>query len=287
MRNRCRRVWMGLMTVLGCSPRGFFIPYRYASQTASTPPNAFDGALRSFAGSEAEFRELIGFMGTLRDTFDAIGGMPPPAPRWLQDWFPGLDAAAAYAMVRKHEPRRIMEIGCGHSTRFFAQAVADGELDTKITAIDPAPRADLAGVGVDFVKATIQEASLNKGMGLFGDMKAGDILSIDSSHILMPGTDVDILMNRVFPLLPVGALIHIHDIFLPDDYPDVWAWRGYNEQLAVAALLGGGAYRPLWASHYVRTQMRGDIEACPVVGNLPVPDGAYESSLWIFKERVT
>jgi len=30
----------------------------------------------------------------------AIGGAPPPAPRWDQDWFPRLDAAAAYATVR-------------------------------------------------------------------------------------------------------------------------------------------------------------------------------------------
>ena len=72
------------------------------------------------------------------------------------------------------------------------------------------------------------------------DLAPGDVLSIDSSHILMPGTDVDILLNRVLPALPAGVLVHIHDVFLPDDYPPAWSWRGYNEQLGVAALVQGG-----------------------------------------------
>ena len=31
-------------------------------------------------------------------------------------------------------------------------------------------------------------------------------------------------------------------MFLPDDYPPEWEWRGYNEQLGVAALIQGGGY---------------------------------------------
>ena len=64
---------------------------------------------------------------------------------------------------------------------------------------------------------------------------------IDSSHTLVPGSDVDLLLNRVLPALSAGAVVHVHDIFLPDNYPDDWAWRGYNEQLGVAPLLFGGA----------------------------------------------
>src|SRR6185503_4717515 len=68
-----------------------------------------------------------------RAELEAIGFEPPPAPRWNQDWFPRLDAAAAYAMVRITQPRRIVEVGSGHSTRFLARAVADGGLATRIT----------------------------------------------------------------------------------------------------------------------------------------------------------
>ena len=62
--------------------------------------------------------------------------------------------------------------------------------------------------------------------------------SSNSSHILMPGSDVDILFNRVLPRLPAGALVHIHDIFLPFDYPAIWGWRNYNEQQGVRAAAG-------------------------------------------------
>ena len=108
------------------------------------------------------------------------------------------------------------------------------------------------------------------------------MLFIDSSHILMPGTDVDFLFNHVLPALPAGVLVHIHDVFLPDDYPAEWDWRGYNEQLGVAALLQGGGYRLLWASHYVATRMA-EAVAASVAGRLELKPGAHEASLWLEK----
>jgi len=52
----------------------------------------------------------------------------------------------------------------------------------------------------------------------------------------------------VLPRLPAGALVHIHDIYLPFDYPAMWGWRNYNEQQGVAPLLTTGAYKPLFSS---------------------------------------
>src|SRR5205085_11925725 len=111
---------------------------------------------------------------------------------------------------------------------------------------------------------------------------SGDILFIDSSHILMPGTDVDFLFNRVLPGLPRGVLIHVHDIFLPDDYPPEWEWRGYNEQLAVAALLQGRGFRLLWSSHYAATQMEHAVDAS-AARDIPLMPGAHEASVWMVK----
>ena len=128
---------------------------------------------------------------------------------------------------------------------------------------------------MELVRTTAQAAH----PALF-ELGPGDFLMIDSSHILMPGTDVDLLLNRVLPALPAGALVHFHDIFLPDPYPEDWAWRGYNEQLGVAALLIGGGIEPLFASHYVTTRMAADL-AGTVVRDLPLPAGARESSLWL------
>jgi hypothetical protein len=181
-------------------------------------------------------------------------------------------------MVRHLGPARIVEVGAGHSTRFLARAVTDGALNTAITAIDPSPRPDLAAFGVDVRAATLQSA----GLDAFAGLAAGDILSIDSSHVLMPGSDVDVLINVVLPALPDGVHIQVHDIFLPDDYPPDWTWRGYNEQLGIAPLVHGGGYRLRWSSHYVTTRMS-DILADTVIERLALVPGARETSLWLTK----
>lgn len=202
---------------------------------------------------------------------EAIGKEPPPAPRWNQDWFPRLDAAAAYAMVRTLEPKRIVEVGSGHSTRFLARAVSDGRLDTRIVAIDPEPRASLVGLNVRWLKQPVQATEL----ALFERLEERDILFVDSSHQLKPGSDVEFLLQRVLPCLARGVRLHFHDIFLPDAYPVTWTWRRYNEQEAVAPLIGNG-YALEFASHAV-----GKLNG--VLARLPLKQGALESSLWLRK----
>jgi len=202
---------------------------------------------------------------------EAIGNEAPPAPRWNQDWFPRLDAAAAYAMVRALEPSCIVEVGCGHSTRFMARAVADGKAATRITAIDPEPRASLEGLNVRWLKQPVQATEL----ALFGELAERDILFIDSSHKLEPGSDLEFLLERVLPAIAPGVRVHFHDIFLPDPYPAAWAWRRYNEQPAVARLIDNG-YAMEFSSHQV-AKVNG------VLARLPLKEGAIESSLWLRK----
>ncbi|MBE9558941.1 MAG: class I SAM-dependent methyltransferase, partial [Proteobacteria bacterium] len=103
-----------------------------------------------------------------------------------------------------------------------------------------------------------------------------------SSHILMPGTDVDMLLNRILPSLPAGVYVHIHDIFLPDPYPADWEWRGYNEQQGAASLITGGGWNVEFASHYAVTRMA-DRVAGGVLGRLPLKPGAREASPGIKK----
>jgi hypothetical protein len=277
MRSQARRFTFGLSTLFGIRQRGFFIPYRYADQIA--PPGAYKALEAVFRAAEADFARLIASFETYAPSLRAIGNEAPPAPRWEQDWFPRLDGVAAYTLVREARPARIVEVGAGHSTRFLAQAIRDGGIGTDLTAIDPAPRANIAATGATFVRSTVQHA----GHGPFATLAAGDMLVIDSSHILIPGTDVDFLLNEVLPSLPRGMLVHIHDIFLPDPYPADWEWRGYNEQLGVAALLQGGGYGLLWSSRYAVTRMPNAVRAS-VAGSLPLMPGAYEASLWLEKK---
>ena len=273
-REAWRRWTLGLATLLG-RPRGIFIPYRDIDRLR--PPVRYDALEPLFAAAAPQLRRrlsaIVRHLGALR----GLRGGTPPAPRLEQDWFPRLDAAAAYATVREEKPARVVEIGSGHSTRFLARAIADGGLPTRLTAIDPAPRAALDGLAIDWIRSSVQAA----GAAPFAGLAPGDILFVDSSHVLVPGSDVDFVINDVLPRLPPGALVHFHDIFLPDGYPAAWAWRGYNEQNAVALLLISGGWRLLWSSHWVATQMDAELAAAAV--DLPLLPGARESSLWLEK----
>jgi len=267
---------MGLSTLLGGCAQGWFIPYRYADTV--TPPEGYPVIEKLFDGARDDFSAFLITIDEHAAALEAIGREPAPHPRWEQGWFPRLDAAAAYTMVRDRAPGRVVEIGSGHSTRFMARAVADGGLSTRIIAIDPAPRANIAEIGVEHIASTVHDA----GSVPFAALGSGDILFIDSSHILMPGTDVDYLFNTLWPVLPAGIIVHVHDILLPDDYPNSWAWRGYNEQSLIVALLSSGAAKPLFASHYAARWMEAEV-ASGVIGRLPLFDGAFETSLWLEK----
>lgn len=271
MRARWRRLRFGLATVLGSKPRGFFIPYRYADGMAV---RGYPALKPLFEIAEPRFAAVLRAIDEYTEDFRRIQNEQGPA-RFDQDWFPRLDAAAAYAIVRRWQPRRIVEIGSGHSTRFLARAVADANLPTRITCIDPQPRASLAALAIEHIPVLLGDAD----PALFGSLGASDILFIDSSHIAMPGTDVDRLFLDILPRLKSGTLVHIHDVTLPDAYPVEWDWRGYNEQLLVGALLQGGGYDLVFASHYVAKTLR----PAGILGELPLSAGAHETSLWVEK----
>jgi predicted O-methyltransferase YrrM len=271
LRGRWRRLKLGLPTILGFRPGGWFIPHRYAPLLP--PP----GAQPPYPAVETLFEESHETFLAMIDRLDAHAAeLEKLGPLLDQAWFPSLDAAMAYMLVRERKPRHIVEVGSGHSTRVLAKASA-GMCD--ILAIDPAPRADIAGLpGVTIMPSTLQAAPCTP----FDRLLPGDMLFIDSSHILMPGSDVDFLFNRVLPRLPPGALVHVHDIYLPFDYPAVWGWRNYNEQQGVLPLLATGAYRPLFSSVWAERRLEERLARSVVARLRRLPD-ALPASLWLEK----
>lgn len=271
MSKRWRMVRMGLQTVLGLRRQGFFIPYRYAESVKAPGPYPAVEAL--FADHSETFQSVLDDIEAHADALEALRG-PAPKPRWDQDWFPRIDGAAAFALVASRRPRRIIEVGSGHSTRFMAAAG-----DAQITCIDPQPRADFGDLTIDWRQGVLDESHFP----LFDDLAPGDIAFFDSSHLMMPGTDVDMIFNRIIPRLKAGVLIHIHDILFPDPYPDAWEWRGYSEQNALGGWLLSGALTPVFSSRYAATRM--GAAASGVLSRLPLVDGAVETSLWVQKAR--
>lgn len=270
-RGARRTLSFGLQTVLGLRKRGFFIPLRTAEAASTWADRPSEALAARFRAAEPAFRNHLAEIEALAGDWQKLDG-PPPEPRFDQSWFPRLDAAALYTAVRRFAPQRIVEVGSGHSTRFIVRAVRDGGLDTTVTAIDPQPRADIEGLPLDLRRATLQKT----GLAPFAGLAAGDLVFVDSSHVLMPGTDVDIILNHVLPALPEGVLIGFHDIFLPAPYPSAWPFNVYNEQNAVGVLAARSQI--VFASAYVVAEMAEEM-ARTAIGRVPLMEGARESLL--------
>ena len=191
-------------------------------------------------------------------------------------YFSSPDAEVLYTIVRRFQPARIIEIGSGNSTRVSRQAILDGRLATRLTCVDPCPRTDVSRCA-DEVFFQPAEQLIDK--DVFRSLASGDILFIDSSHELRPGNDCVALFLRLLPMLPSGILIHVHDVFLPYDYPRWWMEEsiGCSEQYLIQAMLMAGVFEVLWASHYL---LHSDRRLSKLIPNASADNAA---SLWVEK----
>jgi len=158
------------------------------------------------------------------------------ALQWKNGWFEGLDAIMVYAVISTHRPKRFIEIGSGYSTTFAAAAKRTHSPDTRITSIDPHPRAEINALCDDVIRQPFETTDL----AVFSALEKDDVLFIDSSHRVFTNSDVTTVFLDVIPYLKPGVLIQVHDIFLPRDYPAAWNNRFYSEQYLLAAYLLGG-----------------------------------------------
>jgi hypothetical protein len=152
--------------------------------------------------------------------------------------FSGTDALVLYCMVRHYKPRRILEVGSGFSTRVSAQAaLLNG--GTRIVSIEPNP-SDILRQGFPGLTQLIDQPVQEVGIEPFLQLSSGDILFIDTSHVTRTGGEVNFLFLEVLPLIKPGVIVHIHDIFLPREYPEAWVVGAHlfsNEQYLVHAFL--------------------------------------------------
>jgi len=160
-----------------------------------------------------------------------------PTPRWVNGWFPGVDAISLYGLLAIHDPRWYVEIGSGNSTMFARRAIRDLALRTSIISIDPYPRADIDSICDQVIRMPCEDVS----MSFFDQLSPDDILFVDNSHRAFQNSDVTVFFTEILPYLPSGIIYGLHDIYLPWDYPDEWSHRFYNEQYLLASYLLGGA----------------------------------------------
>lgn len=140
------------------------------------------------------------------------------SPRFYKrnDAFQNMDAFAYWAIIREHRPSRVVEIGSGFSTLLAAQAVIENSFG-RITAIDPYPREFIRrnDLGIDLVTEPAEDTDPE----LLLSLRRGDIVFVDSTHVVRQGGDVNWFFLSVLPRLNPGVLVHVHDVYLPFDYP--------------------------------------------------------------------
>jgi hypothetical protein len=168
--------------------------------------------------------------------------------------FGWLDSRTLFVLMRAWQPKRIIEVGSGYSSLLMADVNARFLAGrAEITCVEPFPRSFLkrgvAGIN-RLIERKVQDVRLEDLCAL----EAGDWLFIDSSHVCKIGSDVNTLFLDVIPRLTPGVKVHVHDIFLPEDYPRAWITElGYvwSEQYLLRALLSrSDAFRVLFGCHY-------------------------------------
>lgn len=162
--------------------------------------------------------------------------------------YPHGDAIILWGMIHYFKPSKIIEIGSGFSSACMLDAIEHAQIKgCDLTCIDPEPirlrqtmRPEDAP-HVTIIEEPVQAVPVSR----FSELRAGDILFVDSTHVLKTGSDVCYELFEILPTLRKGVLVHFHDIHYPFEYPDGWINGSYswNEVYALRAFL-------MWNSHF-------------------------------------
>ena len=191
------------------------------------------------------------------------------------------DAEFLHQFVRTLKPGKIVEIGSGHSTRVAHAALARNRTDTGMPAehvcIEPYANPWLEQMqGIRLVRSRVQDCAIDWSR----ELQAGDLLFIDSSHIIRPQGDVLKEYLEILPRLASGVFVHVHDIYTPRDYPasmvidKVVLW---NEQYLLEALLtDSDRYEVVAAVNFLKADHFEALQrACPFVTRDSMPGSFY------------
>lgn len=196
--------------------------------------------------------------------------------------YESVDGESLYAILRHFKPSRLIELGSGASSNVIAEASAANQRDghpLRHTIFDPFPftASPLSPVDAEVHRARTEDLEL----ATFSDLDAGDVLFVDTTHTVKTGGDVPRLILDVFPSLRQGVLIHVHDIFLPYDYPRQWVIerrRAWAEQYLLQAFLAfNDSYEVLFPAHALARRMPDLVRAA-----IPsFAEGAAPGAFWM------
>ena len=191
------------------------------------------------------------------------------------------DAEFLYQFIRYYKPRKVFEIGCGSSTRIIQLALDRNERENGISfehiCVEPYEQPWLT----EFARTTVIRDRIEAlDIDWATELGNGDLLFIDSSHIIRPQGDVLTEYLEILPRLSEGVFIHIHDIFTPRDYPAKWvidSVRFWNEQYLMEALISDtDRYEVVAALNFLRHHHFSDLkQTCPYLEHESEPGSFY------------
>lgn len=236
VRRRVRSGWAVLWEPPVYAPRHFYSPHtarqdrRRATTWRQQVPQGIDVREREQLGLAGE---LAPAMAELRD------GARYVSDAAVNNQFGPADAATLHAMLRHLRPARYLEVGSGFSTAVALDTAESHLSGLEITCIEPYParlRSRLRpGDRVEIIERPVQAVDPSR----FERLQAGDVLFIDSTHVVKSGSDVVYLLLHILPMLRTGVVVHVHDIHWPFEYRPEWLAEGrdWNEVYLVRALL--------------------------------------------------
>jgi len=257
-------------------------PYRAEIRYGAGRPAHPELAAIIGAGRE-RYRAFLTELGALQPDFadvSRLGNYANAQPFWLNAWFTALDAVALTGILKAHDPARFVEIGSGVSTKYARRAVQRYGLRAKLTSIDPEPRNQVDRLCHQVIRQPLERCP----MQMFEDLAPGDIFFLDSSHRSFQGSDVTVFFLEILPRLKPGVIVHIHDIYLPDDYIAGHVRRLWNEQylLATALLFGAPRFEILFPCWFVGRDpdLKAEAEGRLQRGDMSALD-LYGTSFWM------
>ncbi|MGD1152447.1 MAG: class I SAM-dependent methyltransferase [Syntrophales bacterium] len=181
--------------------------------------------------------------------------------------FESVDGEILYCMIRLFQPRRIFEIGSGNSTYLSAQAIQknkeNSNYECDLIAFDPYPK-DVLNPGFPHLTKVVPVKIEDVPLSEFNKLQENDILFIDSSHVLKIGSDVQYEYLEILPRLNKGVLVHVHDIFLPAEYPRDCILKSYmfwTEQYLLQAFLAfNDSFEILWPGSFMHLKHPDELE---------------------------
>lgn len=170
-------------------------------------------------------------------------------PAWNNGFLPGLDIIGIYAMLSLNKPKKYIEVGSGNSTKVAFKAKKEHDLDTQIISIDPMPRAEIDSLADQIIRKPFEDIDYR----MLLELEENDILFIDNSHRILPNSDSMVFFLEILPKLKKGVIIHIHDIYVPYDYPQFMCDRFYSEQygLAMYLLANPKKYKTIFPNYFI------------------------------------